>query len=148
MRVRALGSGDVLAMRGMLAVLGRAFNDPATYSGNPPDDAYLKRLLSSDTFVAIAAFAGDAVVAGLTGYVLPKPEQARAELYIYDLAVDEAHRRKGIATALIGKLRRIAAVRGAYVIFVQADYGDEAAIRLYTKLGAREDVIHFDIQPA
>jgi hypothetical protein len=31
------------------------------------------------------------------------------------------------------------------VIFVQADRGDDAAIALYSKLGAREDVLHFDI---
>jgi aminoglycoside 3-N-acetyltransferase I len=30
---------------------------------------------------------------------------------------------------------------------VQADRGDEAAIALYTKLGIREDVLHFDIAP-
>ena len=53
--------------------------------------------------------------------------------------------RQGIATALIHALRSIAAARGAYVIFVQADLGDEAAIALYTKLGVREDVLHFDI---
>jgi hypothetical protein len=35
--------------------------------------------------------------------------------------------------------------RGAYVIFVQADVADAPAIALYTKLGAREDVLHFDI---
>jgi aminoglycoside 3-N-acetyltransferase I len=28
---------------------------------------------------------------------------------------------------------------------VQADHGDDAAIALYTKLGTREDVLHFDI---
>jgi aminoglycoside 3-N-acetyltransferase I len=39
----------------------------------------------------------------------------------------------------------VGASRGAYVIFVQADYGDDPAIALYTKLGAREDVIQFDI---
>ena len=74
-----------------------------------------------------------------------KFEQERCEIYIYDLAVAEAHRRRGIATALIGALQRIASVRGAHVIFVQADLEDEPAIRLYTKLGAREDVLHFDI---
>lgn len=42
-------------------------------------------------------------------------------------------------------LQRIAADRGAYVIYVQADHGDDPAIALYTKLGAREDVMHFDI---
>lgn len=31
------------------------------------------------------------------------------------------------------------------VIFVQADYGDDPAIALYTKVGVREDVLHFDI---
>lgn len=56
-----------------------------------------------------------------------------------------AHRRKGIATALVRELKQIAAVRGAYVIFVQADLGDDPAIELYTKLGIREDVLHFDI---
>jgi len=30
---------------------------------------------------------------------------------------------------------------------VQADLGDDPAIALYTKLGQREDVLHFDITP-
>jgi hypothetical protein len=29
-----------------------------------------------------------------------------------------------------------------------ADYGDDPAIALYTKLGVREEVLHFDISPA
>jgi aminoglycoside 3-N-acetyltransferase I len=33
------------------------------------------------------------------------------------------------------------------VIFVQADRGDDPAITLYTKLGVREEVLHFDIAP-
>jgi aminoglycoside 3-N-acetyltransferase I len=37
---------------------------------------------------------------------------------------------------------------GAWVVYVQADYGDEPAIALYTKLGVREDVMHFDIDVA
>ena len=51
----------------------------------------------------------------------------------------------GIATAMIEQLKHIAAARGAYVIYVQADHGDDPAIALYTKLGIREDVMHFDI---
>src|SRR3954470_1561078 len=82
---------------------------------------------------------------GLAAYELNKFEQQRSEIYIYDLAVAEDHRRQGIATALIEELKTIAASRGAYVIYVQADLGDEPAIALYTKLGVREDVLHFDI---
>ena len=35
--------------------------------------------------------------------------------------------------------------RSHHLIFVQADIGDEPAIELYTQLGVREDVLHFDI---
>ncbi len=44
-----------------------------------------------------------------------------------------------------GELRRLAKDRGAYVVYVQADLVDAPAIALYTKLGTREDVLHFDI---
>jgi aminoglycoside 3-N-acetyltransferase I len=144
--VRVLESGDTALLRGMSSMFGRAFDDVATYAAGPPD-AYLAGLLASSTFVAVAAMAGGSVIGGIAGYVLPKFEQARSELYIYDLAVDERHRRQGIATALIGELRRLAGERGIYVLFVQADRGDDAAIALYTKLGVREDVLHFDIAP-
>jgi aminoglycoside 3-N-acetyltransferase I len=56
------------------------------------------------------------------------------------------YRRRGIATALVEELKAVAAERGAYVIFVQADFGDEPAIALYSKMGAREGVLHFDIE--
>jgi aminoglycoside 3-N-acetyltransferase I len=61
------------------------------------------------------------------------------------LAVSAAHRREGIATALVEELKTIAAARGANVIFVQADIRDEPAVALYAKLGARGDVPRFDI---
>jgi aminoglycoside 3-N-acetyltransferase I len=38
-------------------------------------------------------------VGGLIAYELEKFERARSELYIYDLAVAEDHRRRGVATA-------------------------------------------------
>ena len=128
-------------------MFGRVFGDPATYAERQPDDPYLHGLLAGNTFIAVAAVVGDKVIGGIAAYVLQKFEQARSEMYIYDLAVDERHRRQGVATAMISELRNLAAARGVYVIFVQADHGDEAAIALYTKLGVREDVLHFDIAP-
>lgn len=116
-----------------------------TYRGSQPSAAYLGRLLGGDTFISLAALKGNEVVGGIAAYVLPKFEQERSEVYIYDLAVAEAHRREGVATALILELKRIASSRGAYVIFVQADHGDDPAIALYTKLGVCENVLHFDI---
>ena len=146
-RISLLTQDDLGTLRDTLAMFGETFEDVPTYTRAQPDDAYLSDLLCDASFIAVAALAGEMVVGGLAAYVLRKFEQARSEIYIYDLAVDATHRRQGIATALIEELKRVARERGAYVIFVQADHGDEPAIALYTKLGVREDVLHFDIDP-
>ena len=146
--VHHLTGADVALLRGLNTLFGAAFEDPAAYSDQPPSDAYLADLLAKPHVIALAALANDEVIAGLVAYELPKFEQARSEIYIYDLAVAEPHRRRGIATSLIARLQEVAAQRGAWVIYVQADYVDPPAIALYEKLGVREAVLHFDIPPA
>lgn len=144
--IRALAPGDVEHFDAMLSLFSAAFEDPDAYDRARPPRSYVEALLARDTFIALLAFDGAAVVGALAAYVLPKFEQARSEVYIYDLAVAASHRRRGIATALIEHLKPLAAQRGAAVIFVQADYVDPPAIALYTKLGRREEVLHFDIE--
>jgi ribosomal protein S18 acetylase RimI-like enzyme len=124
-----------------------AFEDYERYLGNRPSDAYLEALLARDTFIALAAFKDVTVVGGLCAYVLPKYEQAHPEIYIYDLAVSAAHRKQGIATALIRELQNSAKVIGASVIFVQADEEDIDAIELYTSFAPGTKVEQFDIPP-
>ena len=143
--IREVARDEVELMRALLDMFGRAFDEVTTYSSRQPGAAYLERLLSTDYFIALVALSGETVVGGLAAYELRKFEQERSEVYIYDLAVDAAHRRRGIATALINEVKQLAAARGAYVVFVQADRGDDPAIALYTKLGIREDVVHFDL---
>ena len=140
-----LGPDDVARMAAMSAMFGEAFGDQLSHAAARPGDAYLRRLLGGESFIAVAALKGEAVVGGLVAYELRKYEQERSEIYLYDLAVAAPHRRQGIATALIAELGRIATERGAWVIFVQADHGDDPAIALYSRLGRREDVMHFDI---
>src|SRR5215207_7122695 len=143
---RRLTPADIPILRQLNAVFGEAFAESETCAAAPPSDAYLECLLAKEHVVALVALAGEEVVGGLVAYELDKFEQARREVYIYDLAVRAEHRRQGIATALIARLGEIAARRGAYVIYVQADYGDDPAIALYEKLGVREAVLHFDIR--
>jgi len=143
--VARLAPRDTARLRELNALFGEAFGEPDTYGAEPPGDAYLADLLAKPHVVALVAPADGPVVGGLVAYELDKFERARRELYIYDLAVAEAHRRRGVATALIAELRAIAAARGAWVVYVQADPGDDPAIALYGKLGTREDVLHFDI---
>jgi aminoglycoside 3-N-acetyltransferase I len=145
--IEQLGPGDLALMDELVTMFGRAFDEAESYGARRPGPGYMRRLLGSDCFIAMAALIDGAVAGGLAAYELKKFEQERSEIYIYDLAVAEEWRRRGIATALIHELRSLAAERGAWVIFVQADTGveDEAAIALYTKLGTHEEVLHFDI---
>ncbi|MBK8259396.1 MAG: AAC(3)-I family aminoglycoside N-acetyltransferase [Polyangiaceae bacterium] len=142
-----LGANDLNLMEGLVTMFGQAFDDLETYTGKRPSAEYTTRLLGRDTFIALAALIDGEVVGGLAAYELHKFEQERSEIYLYDLAVSAEHRRRGIATALIEKLREIAAQRGAWVIFVQADTDedDKPAQALYSRLGEREEVLHFDI---
>src|SRR5262245_62202311 len=143
--VLRLTPADVSVMEELNALFGRAFSEPATYGAKPPGRPYLEALLGKEHVIALVARMRDEVVGGLVAYELDKFEQARREIYIYDLAVAEDYRRRGIATALIQRLQHIAEKRQAWAIFVQADYGDDPAIRLYQGLGSREEVLHFDI---
>ncbi|WP_141736748.1 AAC(3)-I family aminoglycoside N-acetyltransferase [Oligoflexus tunisiensis] len=136
---------DLNSMRELLEVYAVAFEDPASYRSRPPSDDYLRALLAKETFITIVARHEGRVVGGLSAYVLEKFEQERSEIYIYDLAVSEGFRRKGAARGLIHHLQNMAKSYGAWVIYVQADKGDEPAIRLYDSMGTREDVLHFDI---
>lgn len=142
---RHLSPADVPLLKGLLRVFGEAFDDIGTYQHKPPGEAYLSGLLAKPHFIAVAALDGDTVVGGLAAYQLDKFEQDRREIYIYDLAVLEAHRRRGVATGTIDALREIAAERDVYVIFVQADLEDAPAIALYRSLGTQETAHHFDI---
>ncbi|MCH8544116.1 MAG: AAC(3)-I family aminoglycoside N-acetyltransferase [Alcanivorax sp.] len=145
--VRRVGRDELALMDDLLGLFGEVFGQPDVYGGQRPGAAYMRRLLGSGTFVALVAVQDGVVVGGLAAYELIKFEQERSEMYIYDLAVAEGCRRRGVATALIKMLKRIAAARGAWVMYVQADTGpeDEAAIALYSRLGVREEVLHFDI---
>ncbi len=143
--LRRLEPGDAALLGSLNRLFGREFDDRPTYIDAPPGADYVARLLAKDHVHALVAIEDGRIVGGLVAYELQKFEQERCEIYIYDLAVAAEKRRQGIATALIDYLRGIARDRGAWVIYVQADHGDDAAITLYTKLGAREDVMHFDI---
>jgi aminoglycoside 3-N-acetyltransferase I len=143
---KQLTSSDTGLMQELLGVFGEAFGEEDTYIRKQSGEEYLKRLLLKEDFIALVAKdEAGRVVGGLAAYVLEKFEQERKEIYIYDLAVAEPNRKQGVASALIEKLKEIAKMLGAYVIFVQADDGDEAAIALYEKFGKKEAAFQFDI---
>lgn len=147
-RIRRLGPGDLAGLRALNALFADVFEDRASYADAPPPDSWATRLLAKPDVVLLVAEEQGATVGALSAYVLDKIEQARREIYIYDLGVLESHRRRGVATALIREVQALAAEVGAWTIYVQADPEDDPAVALYEGLGTREDVFHFDIPPA
>lgn len=145
--LRRLGPDDGPVLAALNALFAEVFEDPASYAAHPPDAAWVRTVLGREGVIALVAESGPRVVGGLVAYELDKLEQTRREVYLYDLAVAADRRREGIATALIARLCELARARGAWTVFVQADPGDDPAIALYTRLGTREDVLHFDIAP-
>ena len=120
--VKALGPGDLAKKRSLLSLFGKALAEPDTYTATQPTDEYLGRLLASPTFIAVAAFDETDVVGALAAYVLPKFEQQRSEIYIYDLAVAESHRRRGGQGALMA--RRIADALAAGCRHITTETGE------------------------
>jgi aminoglycoside 3-N-acetyltransferase I len=145
LKIRRLTAVDVDLLHQLNTVFAAAFEDEHTYTVAPPDETYCRQTLAKDHVIVLVALKAASVVGGLVAYELDKLEQARREIYLYDLAIAESHRRHGIATRLIERLGAVAHERGAWVVFVQADHGDEPAITLYEKLGVREEVLHFDL---
>jgi len=145
--VLALNPANVEQLRQLNLLFGRVFNDSDTYCSLPPRDEYVRRLLADPHTIVLVAVAGTDMAGGLVAYELCKFERERSEIYLYDLAVTEDFRRRGIASMLLQRLCEIGVERGASSVFVQADYVDAPAIALYEKFGIREEVLHFDIRP-
>ena len=142
-----LRQNDISDMRALLSVFADAFEMDEEYLNAQPGNDYLQTRLSAPHFITLVAKKEDEIIGGLCAYVLDKFEQQRAEIYLYDLAVLCAYRRRGVATALIQALKSEALACGANVIFVQADGDDHVARSLYSGLGQPEKVVHYDINP-
>lgn len=147
LETRVLAPGDLGPIRALMTVFAGAFEDRQTYLARPPADAYLLEQLAKPHVIVVVGMFGDVVAGGLVAYQLDKLEQDRREIYIYDLAVDDRWRRRGVATRVIATLQQEAARRDAYVVFVQADLEDAPAIALYETLGVGQLARHFDIDP-
>lgn len=78
--------------------------------------------------------AGDRVIAIGRGAI---DEHADGSLWlgVFAVEVDSAHRRQGLARAIMAALHRWGAVHGARRAYLQVESTNEAAVRLYERLG-------------
>lgn len=112
---------------------------------NIPSEAYLIKLLENTDFHVFVALKNYKVVAGLTTYTIHQYYEEKPIAYIYDLAVDTIHQRKGIGRKLIEENNKYFKNKGFQEVFVQADKVDNYAINFYRKTNPNneDEVLHY-----
>lgn len=137
--IQRLAGHNLELMRSLNHLFGTVFKDDESYHSAPPSDDYLTTFLAHDDNIVLVAVENGKVLGGLVAYVLRKFERDRSEVYLYDLAVDDEQQRRGIGTALVRRLQEVAGELGAYIVFVQADEGEDA-VEFYRSLKPTEDL--------
>lgn len=130
-RTKRLTSGDRDTARKLFLLMAAVFEEDTTELS----DIYLDNLLRREDFWAIAAWAGNEIVGGLTAHSIPMTRIEASEIFIYDIAVRADYQRRGIGRRLIANLRQAASVNGAIDVFVPVDNEDTHALDFYRALG-------------
>jgi aminoglycoside 3-N-acetyltransferase I len=130
---RRLRLGDRNKARALFALLSDVFQEPV----ETLSDQYLDRILGEEGFWVLAAWADGELAGGLTAHTLPMTRTEAPEIFIYDVAVREEMRRKGVGRSLVKVLREQAGALGIRVVFVLAENDDAEAVRFYEAAGGR-----------
>lgn len=141
--IRRLRPGEEALARGMFAMMVAVFAEDEPPAGPPLADADVAALLRRDSFWALAAVDGDAVIGGLTAHELPMTRSRSSELFIYDLAVREDRQRQGIGRALVAALIKLGQEAGVETAFVPADNDDAHALEFYRAVGGVPSPVTF-----
>jgi len=100
-------------------------------------DATRRFLADADHHLCIA-YDGDEPAGFVSGVEVTHPDKG-TEMFLYELGVDERHRRRGIGGALVSALAERAAERGCYGMWVLTDRDNEAGMATYTAAGAADE---------
>ncbi|MEU6280011.1 GNAT family N-acetyltransferase [Streptomyces sp. NPDC047028] len=80
----------------------------------------------------------DGPVGFVSGVETLHPDKG-AEMFLYELAVAEPYRRRGIGRALVLELARLARERGCYGMWVGVEHGNDVALAAYRSAGGKDD---------
>lgn len=142
LEIQKLGPADGVLAQQLIGVFRRAFEE----DGAPPSDEYLSRLLQRDDFHAVVALQNGVVIGGLTAYELTMFGSETRELFIYDIAVDAAHRRQGVGRALIEWVKALCSERGITSFYVGAMADEPEAVAFYESTGLRRETVAWFVQ--
>jgi ribosomal protein S18 acetylase RimI-like enzyme len=122
--IRRLGPGDDAL------VLGAA----ELFDAHPTAE-WTARFLAAPGHHVLVALDGARAVGFVTGVETTHPDKG-TEMFLYELAVHEDHRRRGIGRRLVEALAELARERGCHGMWVGTEPDNAAAIATYRAAGA------------
>ncbi len=93
------------------------------------------RFLETPGHHLLVAYDREVPVGFVSGVEMVHPDKG-TEMFLYELAVAEGSRRRGIGATLVSELRRIAERRGCYGMWVLTDDDNAPACATYEAAGA------------
>ncbi|HEX6686954.1 MAG TPA: GNAT family N-acetyltransferase [Candidatus Limnocylindrales bacterium] len=108
---------------------------------NPAKAEWAERFLTSQGHHLLLAYVGESPAGFVSGVEMTHPDKG-TEMFLYELAVDEAHRNRGIGRALVQALGELAREHGCYGMWVMTERDNPAAIKAYQAGGASRDSDH------
>jgi ribosomal protein S18 acetylase RimI-like enzyme len=108
------------------------------------------RYLADDRHHLVAAYADGEAAGVATATEILRPDKP-PELFLNELVVIPALRRRGVASALLAEIKRLAAERGCVSIWVLTQEDNEGGMATYRGAGGRRvegSTLMFEIDPA
>ncbi len=128
-------------IRAILPGEGAQIVDAGHLFDTPPELAVAERFLVTPGHHLLMAFEDGAPAGFVSGVELTHPDKG-TEMFLYELAVDEAFRHRGIGRALVTALREIARQRSCYDLWVLTDADNDAALGTYRATGTTDESSH------
>jgi len=126
MEIRALGPGDDAAV----VAAQHLFDGPARAEATA-------RFLEEPGSHLLVGYVDGEPAGFVSGVEVTHPDKG-TEMFLFELAVGEAHRRRGHGRALIEALELLARERGCVGMFVFVDDDNEAGRAAYRSAGGRD----------
>ncbi|MEU2926101.1 GNAT family N-acetyltransferase [Streptomyces sp. NPDC007251] len=105
---------------------------------HPVRPEWAERFLTTAGHHLLLAYEEGAVAGFVSGVETVHPDKG-AEMFLYELAVGEPYRRRGIGRALVLRLAALARERGCYGMWVGVDAGNDVALAAYRSAGGKGD---------
>ncbi|MFE2301783.1 GNAT family N-acetyltransferase [Streptomyces sp. NPDC059445] len=104
----------------------------------PVRPEWARRFLETPGHHLFLAYEDGVPVGFVSGVETVHPDKG-TEMFLYELAVAEAFRRRGIGRALVRELAALARERGCYGMWVGVDRGNDIALATYRGAGGEDD---------